>query len=62
MSDEKRRIVSPDELVRRRGDEVFMNQLQVKGTAVIKDKDGNVKGKLNITSIEIQEDEENANN
>ena len=59
---EERRIVSPEELVQRKGDHAFLDQLQVQGTAVIKDKDGNIKSELKITSIEIQEDEENANN
>lgn len=60
---EERRVVSPEEFVKRKNDPVFMSQIKVQGTAVIRDKDGNVKSELKITSIEdIQEDEENANN
>lgn len=62
---EKERVVSPEELKARRNDTTFMSQLKVQGTAVIRDKDGNIKGEMQITSldsIDVNEDEENANN
>lgn len=62
---EKERVVSPEELKARRNDPTFMSQLKVQGTAVIRDKDGNIKGEMQITSldsIDVNEDEENADN
>ena len=62
---EETRVVSPEEVLKRKDDPVFMGQLKVQGTAVIRDKDGNIKGEMQITSldsIDVNEDEENADN
>ena len=59
---ESRREVSPDELLARKDDEVFMSQLQVSGTAVIRDKDGNIKGEMQITSLDAIEETNDADN
>lgn len=45
---------------RKQGANVALADVQVEGVAVIRDKDGNIKGKMKITSIEVQEDQENA--
>ena len=39
---------------------ITMDMIQVEGIAVIKDKDGNIKGRMNIVSLDSQELEENA--
>lgn len=43
------------------GPNVALGELEVSGIVKIIDKDGNVKSELEIISIEIQEDKENAN-
>jgi hypothetical protein len=53
MSDRK---VTLDELKKRRGDSTFINSVKATGTIVIRDKDGNEKGKMKITSLEDKED------
>jgi hypothetical protein len=50
------RKVTMDELKKRRGDRSFMNSVKATGTIVIRDKDGNEKGKMKIMSLEEKED------
>jgi hypothetical protein len=61
---EEQRVVSPEEVLRRKDDHAFVSQQKVQGTAVIRDKDGNIKGEMQITSldsIDVNEDEEKSN-
>lgn len=63
MSD--RREISLNELDRRiqqHGPRVAMQNVQVRGVAVIKDKDGNVKSEMQITSLELHDDTEEDDN
>ena len=56
---EDRKVISIDELgerIKRKGSNVAMSNVQVSGIVVIKDKDGNVKSELEITSLELNED------
>lgn len=56
---EDRKVISIDELgerIKRKGSNVAMSNVQVSGMVVIKDKDGNIKSELEITSLEINED------
>lgn len=48
-----RREISLDDLAdaKKRGLDHILDNMEVKGVAVIKDKHGNVKGKLNLTRI-----------
>ena len=57
MSDRKE--ISLEELeqrIKRQGTNVAMSNVKVSGIVVIKDKDGNVKSELSITSLELNED------
>lgn len=56
----KTRIVSAEELMERKDDSHFLESLQVSGTAVIRDKNGNIKGEMKITSLELVEETKNA--
>ena len=49
-----------DERIERHGPNVAMSNVRVTGIAVIKDKDGNIKQELKISSLEFHEDIENA--
>ena len=56
---EDRKVISIDELgerIKRKGSNVAMSNVQVSGIVVIKDKDGNIKSELEITSLELNED------
>lgn len=50
---EPRREVTLEELGRaqRSGNKAFLSQVQIEGVATIFDKNGKVKGKMNITSL-----------
>ncbi len=64
MTNERREINlnELEEIIERDGPEVAMSKVQVRGIAVIKDKDGNVKSEMEITSLELQdEDREECN-
>lgn len=58
MSDEKRIDVTPAQLVdiAKRTPGIGIGDLKVEGIAVIKDKDGNIKGKMQITN-RVENDE-----
>lgn len=53
-----RKVISIEELGERiKRKNVSMGEIEVSGIVVIKDKDGNVKSELQITSLELNEDE-----
>ena len=55
----ERKVISIEELgerIKRQGSNVAMSNVEVSGIVVIKDKDGNVKSELDITSLELNED------
>ncbi len=59
----ERKEITLEELgkrIQKDGPKVAMSGVQVSGVVVIKDKDGNVKGKMNIVSLETQELDKNA--
>jgi hypothetical protein len=54
-----RKEITLDELaerIQKQGPNVVMGQVKVSGIAVIKDKDGNIKSEMKITSLELNED------
>jgi hypothetical protein len=54
-----RKEITLDELaerIQKQGPNVVMGQVRVSGIAVIKDKDGNIKSEMKITSLELNED------
>ena len=57
--------ISLDELDRRiqkHGPRVALSNVHVSGIAVIKDKDGNIKSEMQITSLEFNDDTEEDDN
>jgi len=46
-----------DKKIQKQGPNVALQNVQITGVAVIKDKDGNIKSEMKITSLEINEDE-----
>jgi len=56
-----RKEITLEEAIKRKQAGVGMDDIQVSGMVVIKDKDGNVKSELQIVSLETnQESEKNA--
>lgn len=47
-----------DRRIQKHGPRVAMKNVHVSGVAVIKDKDGNIKSEMKITSLEFNDDTE----
>lgn len=58
MTEQKQREVTLEELqaAKQRGDVQFLKKVKAQGTITVRDKDGNVKSELEITSIDFSEE------